>query len=242
VFYIEEAWLAAAWLMFARLAGWALLDPLLRRMGQPWPMRLILAGGLTAAFLPGVGVPPAAPIGLAHLVIEFALGGLLGFMAQLLFAVAELALAWLGLSSRYGLSAGSVAGLPAETPFSAWVPWLAMLAFVGADGHLYLVQALGQSLHSLPQVWPQGELLRDWVGWGSALFSLSLQLAGPWLLWMVLVQFTLGFVARLSPGADIWSQGLAVSGLALLLAVSWLLPGVLRAMEGVFSRPLPVFF
>jgi len=80
---VFSAWLFA----FARLAGWALLDPLTGRL--PWSLRLMLAAVLAAALAPGLGGVAASALslqGVLALALEAAWGALLALAVWLVFA------------------------------------------------------------------------------------------------------------------------------------------------------------
>ncbi len=218
----------ATWLFaFARVAGWAVLDPLVGRL--PLPARLILAAGLAAVLAPGLAIDAAAPFtpqGVLALGVEAVWGAALALCVWLVFAAATAALVWAGHSATGGLLALTAEqAAPADAAWQTLALWLATLAFLGASGHLLVVDALRDSFAAMPvAVLPAAADLRalaEAAGW---LFAAGVQLALPLLALALLVQLAFGIVARTAPGLDMFSAGLGIAALGLLAAWVWAVP------------------
>lgn len=232
---LSEAGLAAWPYVFARLAGWTLLDPLTGRL--PVALRLLLAAVLALALMPAqtlAAPPPFTVAGLVALGLEFAWGGALALCVWLVFAAAAAALSWTGHTATAGLmtlTAGQTA--PADAAWRALAGWLAAMAFLGASGHLLVVDALRDSFTAMPlAVLPEAATLRQLAEAGAWLFAAGLQLALPLLAFVLLVQLAFALVARTTPGLDMFSAGLGIAGVVLVLAWIWAVP---RISQGVAS-------
>lgn len=219
---------AAAWLFaFARLAGWAAFDPLTGRL--PLLLRLGIAAVLAAVLAPGLAVDAVAPFtvqGLWALGLEVAWGAALALAVWLVFAAAEAVLLWTGHTATGGLlTLTDEQAAPADAAWRALAGWLAALAFLGASGHLLVVDALRDSFAAMPvAVLPAaGDLraLAEAAGW---LFATGVQLALPLLALALLIQLAAGIVARTTPGLDMFSTGLGIAALGLLAAWVWAVP------------------
>lgn len=219
---------AAAWLFaFARLAGWAAFDPLTGRL--PLLLRLGIAAVLAAVLAPGLAVGAVAPFtvqGLLALGLEVAWGAALALAVWLVFAAAEAVLLWTGHTATGGLlTLTAEQAAPADAAWRALAGWLAALAFLGASGHLLVVDALRDSFAAMPvAVLPAaGDLraLAEAAGW---LFATGVQLALPLLALALLIQLAAGIVARTTPGLDMFSTGLGIAALGLLAAWVWAVP------------------
>lgn len=234
----------AAWLfVFARLAGWALLDPLIGRL--PVFLRLMIAAVLAAALLPSVDTPlQISPFTLAGgfaLSLECLLGALLALYVRFLFAAMEAALVWFGQSATGGLTA--LTDEQADTSHRslrqlAW--WLAGLAFLAANGHLLVVNALMQSLAHAPiATLPSVDGIRqlaDAAGW---IFAAGIQLALPLLVFALLLHLALAIIARTQPGIDMFSMGLGLGALSMLAALVWAVPLIAAGMQQGLLRLQP---
>jgi flagellar biosynthetic protein FliR len=230
---LGEAGLGAWLFVFARLAGWTLLDPLTGRL--PVSLRLLLAAVLAMALVPGQ--PLAAPqpftvAGMLALGLELVWGAGLALCVWLVFAAAIAALTWTGHAASAGLLTltAEQAG-PADAAWRALAGWLAALAFLGASGHLLVVDALRDSFTAMPlAVGSDVTALRQLAEAGAWLFAAGIQLALPLLALVLLVQLAFGIVARTTPGLDMFSAGLALASAALLLTWIWAVP---RVTQGV---------
>lgn len=230
---LSEASLAAWLFAFARVAGWTVFDPLTGRL--PLLLRLALAAVLAAALAPGLptaNLLPFSPQGLLVLAMEALWGAALALCVWLVFAAATAALTWTGHTATGGLLAltGEQAG-PADAAWRALAGWLAALAFLGAGGHLLVVDALRDSFAAMPAAVLPGaadlRALAEAAGW---LFATGVQLALPLLALALLVQLAFGIVARTTPGLDMFSAGLGIAALGLMAVWVWAVPVVAQGI------------
>lgn len=230
----------ALWLYaWARLAGWASLDPVLGAARLPWFLRLGLAGALAAVTPPLAGQVPAPltfPGGLA-LALEFFLGASFSLVLRILLGAAQTALAWGMQGAGWGSFAAYVHAAPASTALLRRLGfWLALLVFLGAHGEALLVQALLRSLTALPPGhWAWAHAL-DAPRLGAIFFAIALQLALPWLALGLLAQMAFAVLSRLVPGVDAYAHGYAWLALVLLFSLAWLLPELLQALPRALSQ------
>jgi flagellar biosynthetic protein FliR len=224
---LGEAHLAAWLFAFARMAGWALFDPLVGRL--PLLLRLFLAAVLAAVLAPGLTLDTLDPFsvpGMLALALEAAWGAMLALCVWLVFAAVSAALLWTGHTATGGLlTLTAEQAMPADAAWRALAGWLAALAFLGASGHLLVVDALRDSFSAMPvAILPAANDLRQLAEAGSWLFATGVQLALPLLALALLVQLAFGIVARTVPGLDMFSVGLGVAALGLMAAWVWAVP------------------
>lgn len=225
----------SAWLFaFARLAGWTAFDPLTGRL--PWSLRLMLAAVLAAVLAPGLitAAPSALSLqGALGLALEAVWGAALALAVWLVFAVVSVALVWTGHTATGGLlNLTPEQAAPADAAWRALAGWLAALAFLGASGHLLVVDALRDSFAAMPvALLPSAPDLRALAEAGSWLFATGLQLALPLLALALLVQLAFGIVARTTPGLDMFSTGLGLAALGLMMAWIWAVPRVVQGIH-----------
>ena len=233
--------LLGIWLLvFARLLGWAWVDPLLGRF--PWFMQFFLAGALAWACVPGspqvsAGVDPLSIAGLISLSLAFLTGAAMGFAVRVLVAAAEAALSYLGLAANLGLSQVNPEqqdGLDAVLRMLGW--WLALLAFFSANGHLLVFQALRASFIAMP---PDALLLAGsaltLAKSGTLLLASAVQLALPVLVLVLLAQMAIAMLSRMLPGVDGFSVGLTLGVFVLLGGIAMAVPLLVSALMTKFA-------
>jgi len=224
---LSEASLSVWLFAFARLAGWAVFDPLTGRL--PLLLRLFMAAVLAAVLAPGLAIDAIAPFtvqGMLALGMEVAWGAALALCVWLVFAAVTAALVWTGHTASGGLlTLTAEQAAPADAAWRALAGWLAGMAFLAASGHLLIVDALRDSLVAMPvAVLPAASELRqlgEAAGW---LFASGVQLALPLLALALLVQLAFGIVARTTPGLDMFSVGLGIAALGLMALWVWAVP------------------
>lgn len=224
---LTEASLAVWLLAFARLVGWTLFDPLTGRL--PLSLRVFIAAVLAAVLAPGLSIDAIDPFsvqGMLALGLEGIWGAALALCVWLVFAAVEAMLVWTGHTATGGLLALTAEqAAPADAAWRALAGWLAALAFLGASGHLLVVDALRDSFVAMPvAVLPATSDLRQLAEAGSWLFATGVQLALPLLALALLIQLAFGIVARTTPGLDMFSVGLGVGALGLLTVWLWAVP------------------
>lgn len=224
---LTEAGLATWLFAFARVAGWAVFDPLVGRL--PLVLRLMLAATVAAALTPGlasVAVVPFTVAGMLALILEVVWGAALALCVWLIFAAVSAALVWTGHTATGGLLALTAEqAAPADAAWRALAGWLAALAFLGASGHLLVIDALRDSFAAMPvTILPAAADLRQLAEAASWLFAAGVQLALPLVALALLVQLALGIVARTIPGLDMFSVGLGIAALGLMAIWVWAVP------------------
>lgn len=218
----------AVWLFaFARLAGWTLFDPLIGRL--PVSMRLLMAAVLAAVLVPGLSSAALDPFtvqGLLALSMEMVWGVALALCVWLVFAAVMAAWVWTGHTATGGLlTLTAEQAAPADAAWRALAGWLAAMAFLGASGHLLVVDALRDSFVVMPVAsLPAASDLRQLAEAASWLFAAGMQLALPLLALLLLIQLAFGIVARTTPGLDMVSVGLGVGMLGLMVVWVWAVP------------------
>jgi flagellar biosynthetic protein FliR len=224
---LSEAALGTWLFAFARLAGWAVFDPLTGRL--PLLMRLFMAAVLAAVLAPGLSIDAVEPFtvqGMLALSMEAVWGASLALCVWLIFAAVSAALVWTGHTATGGLlTLTAEQATPADDAWRALAGWLAAMAFLGASGHLLIVDALRDSFAVMPvAVLPAANDLRQLAEAGGWLFATGVQLALPLLALALLIQLAFGIVARTTPGLDMFSVGLGVAALGLMAAWVWAVP------------------
>jgi flagellar biosynthetic protein FliR len=117
---------------------------------------------------------------------------------------------------------------------------LASLVFLSINGHLILIVQLVESFNVIP---PSSETLHAInfsiiVSWGGELFKIALLLSLPVIVVLLMVNISLGIMARVAPQLSIFSVGFSLS-LVIGLFVLWAsLPYFAAPFERYLSTPL----
>ena len=224
---LTEASLAVWLFAFARMAGWAVFDPLVGRL--PLLLRLMLAATFAAALTPGLTIETVDPFtvaGMLTLSLEMIWGAALALCVWLVFAAVSAALMWTGHTATGGLlTLTAEQAAPADAPWRALAGWLAAMAFLAASGHLLVIDALRDSFAAVPAaILPATADLRQLAEAASWLFATGVQLALPLVALALLIQLAFAIVARTTPGMDMFSVGLGIAALGLMAAWVWAVP------------------
>ena len=149
---LSEAHLAVWLFALARLAGWTLFDPLTGRL--PVVLRMLIAAVLAAVLAPGLSnatVDPFTLQGVLAMSMEAAWGAALALCVWLVFAAVSAALVWTGHTASGGLlTLTEEQAASADSPWRTLAWWLAALAFLGASGHLLVIDALRHGFAVMP--------------------------------------------------------------------------------------------
>lgn len=211
---------------------------------------LALRGGAAVAVLAmfAGGIPRIVQLGVAAvfglwtgwLAPAGALDGIAGG-ALALIAARELAIgAALGLAAALPLLAASTAGrfvdgaTDVRGPYGALFSILAAAVFVGIDGHVAVITAIGDSFRSAPPA----ALAPDAGGVLAALGALvpaAVRLAIPWLVTAAVVAIAAGVGARVAGAASVHAPAGAAVPAALVMITATLV-GTLAAGIAALAR------
>ncbi|HLK11898.1 MAG TPA: flagellar biosynthetic protein FliR [Candidatus Binatia bacterium] len=234
-------------LVLARIAGLILAAPVFGHTLVPARVRVALAAVLALALAPALPAPAAAPAtlwGLAGaLAVESAVGVLLGFTAQLVFAGVALGGQLAGMQMGFG-----VASLfdPTEqtqvTVVAQWQQLLVLVVFLVLDVHHLLLRALIQSFRLVPVGTAAlgAPTAGGVVTVAGDVFGIAVRLAAPVLVVLLLTNATLGVLARVIPQLNVFVLGFPVNVGAGLVALGAALPFTVRFLAGRFGALGPV--
>jgi flagellar biosynthetic protein FliR len=240
----------------AQLMGWAgvYLWPFLRVLAlfmaaplyshRSVPMRVKIGLGIVIAVVIAPTLPPQQQVTLDSaqilpLVIQQVMVGLaLGFMVRLALAGIDLAGELIGL--QMGLSFAGFFDPQSQHGGNAVAGWLgviAMLIFLGINGHLLLIHTLNESFRIFPiggGVFSFSDI-NSLVAAGADVFRLGLQLALPFIAVLLIVNLALGVMVRVSPQLNLMSVGMpttiTVGFASLFLLLPYLEQPITQALE-----------
>jgi len=237
----------AALLVLARIAGLLLTAPLLAHALVPPRVRVALAGVLALALAPvaGTAVLPAVslPGFVAAIAVETAVGAMLGFIGQLVFAGVQLGGQLAGLEMGFGMAnLLDPQSSQQSTVVAEWQQLLALLVFLALDVHHVLIAALAESFRVAPVGAAVVSLpaLEGLGARGAEMFAIGVRLAAPVLIVLLLVNATLGVLARTIPQLNVFVVGFPVNVGAGLLVLGASLPFAFRFLAERFVELRPL--
>ena len=220
-----NTWIAALLWPLTRIMGMIAASPVLGHNSYPRSMKIILGIMLALIMAPVIPALPAAdPLSMAGLLIllqELLIGLAMGFSMRIVFAAVEMA----GEVASLTMGLGFASIFDPQTrgrssAVSQFIALIATLAFLAVNGHLILIEALGESFYALPisAVPISANMPYQLVHWGGTIFSVGLKLALPIVAALLITNVALGILTRAAPQLNLFGIGFPVSlGVGLLL-------------------------
>jgi flagellar biosynthetic protein FliR len=192
---------------------------------------------LAIALAPVVRMPTGGDVGLMLVVArEVAIGMSLAIVTRALIAAAEFAghLSGFQIGFSYGATVDPSTGVR-NTTVAALYGMLAVLTFLGVNGHHALLRALSDSYVWLPiGAGDVNESLLASVRQIFALvFNVGVRLAAPIVVVLLIVELGVGLIARTAPSLSMMVIGFPLRvgiGLAVLAVVVTTVPGVIGSL------------
>lgn len=243
----------------AQLAAW---------LGQVfWPFLRILALFAAAPAFSSVAIPARAKVALAFVIavavagtvkqtapiepswatavlaVEQVLVGLaIGFAMQLTLAAMGLAGEFVGIQMGFGFASMFDIQSGFQVPVMAnFFSLVALLLFVGLNGHLVLLGVLVKSFAVVPIAVDSGIAADGWRSLaraGAVLFQMGVWLALPVIAVLMAVHLAVGFVSRVAPQFNVMSVGFSLFMWVGLAAVIALIPFFVPAVEHIIQAGL----
>lgn len=218
--------------------------PVFGGMFVPMPVKAGLTVVLAFMLVPAVDVPASLPAaGVAAVAArEAAIGLALAMAVRLLVAAAEVGGALTGF--QIGFSYASVVdpvGGARNNVVASLYGSLAILTLFAVNGHHAVIRALALSYQELPLGAGSidGSMAETVARMLALVFAAGVQMAAPVVVVLLLVELTLGLVARAAPALNLLSVGFsvrAVIGLLALAATVHVLPSIAgRAAQPAFA-------
>lgn len=230
-----SAWLALFIFPFTRIMALIASAPVLGNKQIPVRVKIGLALLLTVIIAPTLSaqpaVDPASAIGLFMLLQQMLAGLAIGFTMRLIFVAVEMSGEFAGMQMGLGFASFFDPMNASFTPVVAqFLGIIAVLGFLGMDGHLYMLAALADSFHTFPisATVPQAAALHTLAAWGGSIFAHALQLSMPVIGALLITNLALAILTRSAPQLNIFQIGfpitLAVGFATLALSLPYLAP------------------
>lgn len=228
-------WLAAFIFPLARILALIASAPILGNKEVPARIKVGLAFAITIVVAPTLSVPPdldpASAQGLLVLIQQIVAGLIMGFAIRIIFTAVEMAGDITGMQMGLGFASFYDPQNATFTPVIAqFLGIIAALAFLAADGHLYMLAALSDSFQGFPigAHITSGNAFRTLVEWGGSMFGNALQFALPAIGALLITNLALGILTRSAPQLNIFALGfpitIGVGFVVLMLTIPYLAP------------------
>lgn len=235
---IELAPVARFAVLLVRPGMLVMIAPALGGLYTPPQVKLGLTVLLAVGLLPAVTVPAASgDVGLTLIVArEVVIGMSLALVVRALIIAAEFAghMAGQQLGFSYGATVDPSSGVR-HTTIATLYGLLAVMTFLGINGHHALLRALAESYAGLPigAGHLNASLLTSVEQIFSIVFTVGVRLAAPVVIVLLIVELGLGLISRTAPALSVMVIGAPIRlvvGLGVLAVVIATIPGVISSM------------
>lgn len=232
-------------LVFARMSSLLLTLPMISAVGVPKYVSILLAVALTILISPGVPLVDEASLSMIVLGFggEILLGASLGLVVRATFSAFSVAAEMLARQTALGMSSSldPVMSL-GQSSLGIVASWLAGLVFIGTNQHHRVIEVVASSFRRTPP----GQLA-DVASLTTALSEavqtaivVGVQLAGPLVALVFLVNVFIGILAKLAPRMNVFfSVGMTVNSVVGIwlfgVALPWMLDTHLATVEGALE-------
>ena len=196
---------------------------------------LAISGALTFSLHP---TAPELPRSLGDMALavgnEAACGLLLGAFVSMVMMAVTMAGSFLDLQVGLGMSQvmNPVTGVP-STVMAQFKSLLALVVFLGVQGHHFVLQAFVRSYETMPTLSMAAldPIRSSFVGMIGEMSLLALQIAAPVAAVGLIVDTAMGIVNRAVPQMPVFLVGLPVKIVASMVALSVALPALVFGVQ-----------
>ena len=237
-----DRWFSAGFIVFARLLGLMRFAPIFNRKEIAGLVKLALAFLLTMMITPLMkpGTPPADVSPLLLLLLNFAVGAIIGYIAQLLILAIEAGGDM--INTQMGLSSAMVMDPTSNSQtsiLSRMITLLGICIFIELGGFYWLINALIRSFEIFPiyavAISLEKIINLDYlVTTTSNVLYMGLQIASPVLLATLGQDIILGVISKTAPQVNVFQLSFLfkpVFGAAIMI---WIMPMLINVISDFF--------
>lgn len=241
--------LAVFFLVLARLSAFFAVGPVFSMPNIPGPVKAGLSFAVTVIVFPLVDLPAGVNLSdgwsyVLALIQETMVGLALGFIANLILSALVFAGSLIDMhigffaSSIFDPLSGATAGILAR-----FMHLLGLAALLGFNGHHVFIAALVRSYAVVPVGAAQvnGESAFFLIKVFGHMISIGVQIAAPLIAVMLIIDVTLGLLARTAPQINVFMLGFPIKIIFGLLVISVMVPVLTRiiySLCGVIEKDM----
>lgn len=232
-------------IIFARVSGIFSMAPFFGSKNIPGRVKIGLALLIAAILLPVMmtkysadPVPQALLPYIGLIIMEFIVGLILGFASYLVFAAVQMAGAL--VDAQIGFSIVSIldpqSGM--QLPLIGTFKYvLALLLFLGVNGHHVMLTALSESFQRVPinSAIAHDAVVTQITNMFSTAFAFAFKIAAPALVTLFLLEVAFGIMARTVPQMNVFIVGLPAKIIVGLFALALALPVYIMIIQIGFT-------
>lgn len=236
-------------IVFARVLGFIRLAPIFNRKEINTIVKLSFAMLLTGIFVMTlhIGPPPSDHSLLISILLNFVIGAMIGYMAQLILLAIDAGADMINM--QMGLSSAMVLDPTTQSQTSILgkcISLLGILIFIEVGGLYWLVNAFIRSFHLFPVYATSIPLMKivnmDYlIQMSSNVLYMGLQIASPVLLATLGQDIILGVISKTAPQVNVFQLSFLfkpVFGAAILV---WILPMLVGIISDYFRSYSNIF-
>lgn len=242
LFPVVDAGLAAGLIVFARMMGFVLLAPVFSRKEIPSLVKVsfafLLAVTMTIVLKPSV--PPADNSLILSIVLNIAVGAMIGYMARLILIAIDAGADMINM--QMGLSSAMVLDPTTQSQISILEKYfsiLGILIFIQLGGIYWLFQAFMRSFEVFPIYAvsiPLAKIVNmDYlIQMTSNVLYMGLQIASPVLLATLGQDIILGIISKTAPQVNVFQLSFLFKPVLGAAIMVWILPMLVNVISDYF--------
>lgn len=226
-----------------RVAAFVTAAPIFSTGMIPVRIRLIIAVTISIAIFPGLtpstNIDPVS-LSMVLMILQQVLIGLsLGFVMQFIFAAVVNGGQLIGMQMGLGFAQMMDPQTGVNVPVvSQFYNIIAVLLFLSINGHLVLVQILGESFNLIP-VTGEGmsmSAIESLVFFSTWMFSGALIMVLPAVVALLMINMVMGVITRATPQMNIFSVGFSITITAGFIVIMVTLSTALPQLVLLFNE------
>lgn len=203
--------------VFSRVIGIFSMAPFFGSKNIPINIKVGLAFFVTLIMFPSVvenyqGIENAVLWSYIGIIIkEFAIGLIIGFTSYLVFAAIQMAGSLIDIQIGFGIVSILDPQSGTQMPLIGTFKYLlAILLFLGMNGHHVIIAALGESFQRIPigSLIPENTLMLHILNMFTAAFTFAFKVALPVIATLFLVDVAFGVINRTVPQMNVFMVGM----------------------------------
>jgi flagellar biosynthesis protein FliR len=231
-------------LVLVRVSGLVMTAPVLSSRNFPATARVGLAAFtalVITSSLPAQGGPlPDGALPFAVLSMgELAIGLMMGFVMQIVFAAVQVAGQVIDMLSGFAMMNVFNPALETQVPiFGFFLYIMAALYLLVWNGHHLMIRGLASTFERIPLGGFAMEPALLWQAsvWGRVMFLDGLTIAAPVAASLLVAYVTMGLLGRVVPQIQLFVVGFPVTIALGLLTVAFIMGVYLNILDGMFAR------
>ena len=230
-------------LPFFRVAAFVMAAPILSTALIPMRIRLVIAVAISVAIFPtitpGSSIDPVSLEMVFSILQQILIGVSLGFVMQFIFAAVVMGGQVIGMQMGLGFAMMMDPQTGVSVPVvSQFYNIIAVLLFLSINGHLVLIQILGESFNLLPVdgIGLPLSAIEALVYFSAWVFSGALIMVLPAVVALLMINMVMGVITRATPQMNIFAVGFSITITAGFIIIMVTLSTALPQLSMLFNE------